>query len=161
MLQFFFLLRFFSNYLVSGMGFQLEYQSSDVFHGMINRFDGCGGYFSTTNGTMNSPSYPDNYPANKECIYTIWQPTGNVILLNFHNMDIDGYSGVCEYYDYLEIRDGPSAESQLLDKLCGSDIPSPIQSSQNQLWMKLVKQLDIFHLVTNINIFYNLFQILL
>ena len=133
--NFFFPLRFFSNYFASGLGFQLEYGSSNVFQGMINRFDECGGgYFSTTNGTIASPSYPENYPDNADCIYTIWQPTGNVILLNFLSMDIAG--GYDCGSDYLEIRDGSSADSPLLDKLCGSDIPAPIQSSQNQLWMK-------------------------
>ena len=73
------------------MGFQLEYESSVVFqHGVIYRFDECGGgYFSTTNGTIASPSYPENYPDNADCIYTIWQPTGTVIMLNFVSMDIE------------------------------------------------------------------------
>ena len=101
---------------------------------MIYIFDECGGYFSTANGTVTSPSYPDNYSDNADCIYTIWQPTGTVIVLNFHSMDIEHHI-TCDY-DYLEIRDGPSSNSPLLDKLCGSAIPAPIQSSQNQLWMK-------------------------
>ena len=138
----FFILRFFSNYFESGMGFQLEYESSNVFQGMINRFDECGGYFSNTNGTITSPSYPGNYPDNADCIYTIAQPIGTVILLNFLSIDIQ----ICTYswcnpciFDYLEIRDGPSADSFLLDKLCGSESPAPIQSNQNQLWMKWVE----------------------
>ena len=128
----FFIIRFFSNSFESALGFQLEYESSDVFQGMINRFDECGlgGYFSTTNGTITSPSYPDNYPGNADCIYTISQPTGTVILLNFLSMDIEDDS-TCRH-DYLEIRDG----STVLDKLCGNEIPAPIQSSKNQLWMK-------------------------
>ena len=103
---------------------------------MINRFDECGrgGYFSTTNGTISSPSYPDNYPDNADCYYKISQPTGTVILLNFLSMDIE-YDSTCAY-DYLEIRDGPSGDSPLLGKLCGYEIPATIQSSQNQLWMK-------------------------
>ena len=116
------------------MGFQLEYESSKVFQGMVIRFDECGGYFSTANGTVTSPSYPDNYPGNADCTYTISQPNGNVILLNFLSMDIEDDTS-CSY-DYLEIRDGLSDTSTLLDKLCGSEIPAPIQSSQNQLWMK-------------------------
>ena len=137
--NFFLPLRFISNYLASAMGFQLEYESSNVFQGMVNRFDACGGgYFSTPNETIASPSYPNNYPSNADCIYTISQPTGTVILLNFLTMDI-----YCPSWDttfitshYLEIRDGPSNVSPLLGKLCGSVIPAPIQSSQNQLRMK-------------------------
>ena len=89
----------------------------------------CGGNFTDLIGFLYSPSYPGNYPDNSDCIYTILQPTGTVILLNFLSMNI-------KCYDYLEIRDGPSDVSPLLGELCGSEIPAPIQSSQNQLWMK-------------------------
>ena len=99
-------------------------------------FDECGdgGHFSTIGGSIKSPSYPGYYPNNKDCIYTISQPTGTVILLNFLSMDID-YDSSCDY-DYIEIRDGPTAGSPLLDKLCGNEIPASIQSSQNQLWIR-------------------------
>ena len=131
------ILRFFTNYFASGMGFQIEYQSSNVFQGMINRYDECGGgFFSTTYGTITSPDYPENYPNNADCIYTIYQPTGTVILLNFLSMDIKMISHSGDCYDYLEIRDGPSDDSPLLGKQCGNEIPAPIQSRQNQLWMK-------------------------
>ena len=93
-----------------------------------------GGNFSDQNGIIYSPSYPSIYPDNADCTYTISQPNGHVILLNFLSMDTE------ECYDYLEIRDGPSDVSPLLGKLCGSEIPAPIQSSQNQLWMKWEKQ---------------------
>ena len=102
----------------------------------------CGGNFTDANGHFSSPSYPNYYPANTYCIYTISQPNGTVILLNFLSMDIQKYWYTDNCYDYLEIRDGPSTASPLLDKLCGSDIPAPIQSNQNQLWMRLVKHFD-------------------
>ena len=129
----FFFFRFFSNYIASGLGFQLEYESTNVSHWTYN-FGACGGAFTTPNGVLTSPSYPGNYPDNADCIYAISQPTGTVILLNFYSMDVGSHS-VC-IYDYLEIKDGPLADSPLLDKLCGSEIPASIQSSQNQLWMK-------------------------
>ena len=117
------------------MGFQLEYESTDASQWTF-RIGACGGSFTTPQGIFTSPSYPENYPDNADCIYTISQPTGTVILLNFLSMDIDdgGYSA-CNL-DYLEIRDGPSVDSTVLGKLCGNEIPDPIQSSQNHLWMK-------------------------
>ena len=48
----------------------------------------CGGEFTDANGHLSSPSYPDNYPSNADCIYTFSQPTGSVILLNFVIMGI-------------------------------------------------------------------------
>ena len=50
---------------------------------------GDGGYNSSYGGIITSPSYPGNYPNNADCIYTISQPTGTVILLNFLSMDIE------------------------------------------------------------------------
>ena len=90
----------------------------------------CGGSFTSPNGLIYSPSYPENYQNNADCIYTIYLPTGTIILLNFLSMDTERCS------DYLEIRDGPSDGSPLLVELCGNEIPDAILSSQNQLWMK-------------------------
>ena len=101
---------------------------------MMYRIGACGGSFTSPNGILTSPSYPGNYSDDADCTYAISQPTGTVILLNFQIMDIEHHA-TCDY-DYLEIRDGPSADSPLLDKLCGVQIPAPIKSSQNQLWMK-------------------------
>ena len=79
-----YVLRFSSNYVASGMGFQLKYESSYVFQRKVNLYHECGGgYFSAANGTITSPSYPKNYPKNEDCIYIILQPTSTVIILNF------------------------------------------------------------------------------
>ena len=86
----------------NGLGFWLDYESSNVTlwsHG----YGQCGGNFTTPNGFFTSPSYPSNYYGNADCIYTISQPVGNVILLTFFTMDMEDYG--CGY-DFLEIRDG-------------------------------------------------------
>ena len=143
--------RFFSNSFESGMGFQLKYESSDMAPQVIYRIGElgeCGGTFTFPVGTFTSPSYPDSYPNNADCIYTISQPTGHVILLNFLSMNL--YYHECS--DYLEIRDGPSGDSPLLDKLCESEIPAPIQTTQNQLWMKCEWNFWESHLIKNYNI---------
>ena len=129
--------RFSSNLFGSGLGFQMEYERSNVAPQVIFRMGEigeCGGSFTTlSSGTITSPSYPDNYGENANCIYTISQPTGNLIQLKFLSVDIDKYAD-CE--DYLEIRDGPTNASSLLDKLCGNEILAPIMSSQNHMWIK-------------------------
>ena len=131
--------RFSSNYFKSGLGFQLKYETSDQFQGMIHRFDECGGYFSTAEGSITSPTYPNKqeYPINARCIYAISQPTDTVIHLGFMRVDLEATGGACgACCDYLEIRDGPSEDATLLHKLCGNEIPEPIQSTGNHLWMK-------------------------
>ena len=87
-----FFLRFFSNYFESGMGFQIMYESSNVFQGMIDKFEECGGGYYSGNRTITSPNYPGNYPNDSECIYTIYQPVGSIILLNFLDIEIDSDS---------------------------------------------------------------------
>ena len=64
------------------------------------------------------------------------QETGNFILLNFLNFNVE-YSGACSY-DYLEIRDGDSEESSLLGRFCGDEYNAPafLHSSHNALWMR-------------------------
>ncbi len=41
-------------------------------------------------------------------------------------------------YDYLEIRDGISDSSPVLKKLCGSNLPTPIKSTNNMMFIKFV-----------------------
>ena len=94
----------------------------------------CGGEFNNVIGHMSSPSYPNNYPANEDCIYTIMQPSGTIIMLTLLKMDIEIHMSCGN--DYLEIRDGPLPYSPLIKKMCGGEIHTSIQSSQNQMWMK-------------------------
>ena len=94
----------------------------------------CGGNFTAKNGHLSSPSYPNNYPPHQDCIYTISLPTDSAILLNFFTFDVNDKDN-CKA-SFLEIREGPSDASTLLGKICGYEIPDPIQSNHSQLWMK-------------------------
>ena len=133
--------RFRSDDSTNGPGFQLEYSANDASESSYI-IGACGGSLTTPNGTLTSPFYPDSYPDNADCVYTISQPNGTVIVLTIHSMDIEDICtstsllDVSWLSDYLEIRDGSSAASPLLGKLCGKEIPAPIQSTQNQVWMK-------------------------
>ena len=89
------------------------------------------------NGLLRSPSYPQNYPNNADCIYIITQPTYTFFKLNFHSMDIDEYtqgnsSSQCSE-DYVEIRDGQSETAPLLKQLCGNNSYKGIK---NKLFMR-------------------------
>ena len=124
--------RFTSNHWDNGIGFRIGYESSDVYQWSYNS-GRCGCSFITLNGILTSPS-----TFGPNCTFTISQPTGTVILLKFHIMEMRGYSAyqyTCSE-DYLEIRDGSSAFSPVLARLCGNEVPPLIQSRQNQVWMK-------------------------
>ena len=128
-----FINRFKSNYFETGYGFQLEYESSNFLKWSYSR-GACGGNFANPNGLLTSPSYPDKYPNGADCFYTILQPNDTVITLTFFTLDMESHH-FCSY-DYLEIRDGPSIDSPLLQTICGNIIPETIHSRQNKVWMK-------------------------
>ena len=115
---------------------------SDESEDLCKNAGDCGGNFTAAVGFIYSPSYPENYPGKKTCIYTISRQAGTAILLNF--LSIDTYMRVgykClgykyMYTDFIELRDGPSKNSPLLARLCGSEIPALVQSIQNHLWIK-------------------------
>ena len=137
MIQFFLIHRFESNYYFSGQGFQIRYDSSSEDPETNYLFGACKGYFTTSNGNITSPSYPGLYPNKADCTWTISQPVGTYIVLTFHRMHVE-YHANC-IYDYLNITDGYLKDSPLLSTLCGTVIPSPVQSTQNNMQIRLDK----------------------
>ncbi|VDD74489.1 unnamed protein product [Mesocestoides corti] len=105
-------------------GFVAEYQAM------------CGGEIVQEEGVITSPSYPEFYKPNKECIWKIVVPTGFSVALTFQSFDIEKHDNCV--YDYLEIRDGLSESSPVLKKLCGSNLPTPIKSTNNMMYIKFV-----------------------
>ena len=130
--------RFKSNYFEHGHGFKLEYESTEITQWSYGS-GVCGGNFTTLNGLITSPSFPNKYPINSDCRYIISQPNGAVINIIFSKLDTEyvEYDFGCSY-DYLEIRDGNSPTSPMLGRFCGNrnEIPAPIQSSQNVLYIR-------------------------
>ena len=120
--------------MYNGQGFKLKYEATSNGLQMTYGIGECGGSFATPKGLLTSPLFPDKYPDNADCVYTISQSSGTYFLLTFHRMGIETEDS-CSY-DYLEIRDGFSDGSPVLGKLCGNDIPAPIQSTQNQVWIR-------------------------
>lgn len=94
----------------------------------------CGGVYDSPQGIFHSPNYPDPYAHSRECIYIIQLPPGKVVKLWFEAFDIEGWT-TCDY-DYLEIRDGISSSAPLLGIFCGVQIPDPIISTYNFLWLR-------------------------
>lgn len=67
---------------------------------IIYIFSACGGTFSLPQGTIQSPSYPNNYPHNRQCTYLIRQPEGAQITLIFNAFRLE--ESLCNY-DYVEV----------------------------------------------------------
>uniref|UniRef100_A0A3B3XUI0 CUB domain-containing protein n=1 Tax=Poecilia mexicana TaxID=48701 RepID=A0A3B3XUI0_9TELE len=82
---------------------------------------GCGGDLVMQSGAFNSPNYPDAYPPNMECVWTLRSSPGNRMQISFIMFHLQGDSD-CQN-DYLEIREGSSAGS-LVGRFCGASLPS-------------------------------------
>lgn len=49
----------------------------------------CGGELKDRNGTITSPSYPDRYPSNKKCSWSIKAPPLHKIQLSFKTFELE------------------------------------------------------------------------
>ena len=110
---------------------------SDESSDLCKNRGACGGNFTSHNGLLTSPSYPEEYPLNADCTYIISQPHGTNIELQIKMFDL--YSSDCGQlpdYDYLEIRDGNSDEGHLMGKFCGKKFPSFLKTTRNVAWIK-------------------------
>ncbi|KAM3183271.1 hypothetical protein ACTXT7_010677 [Hymenolepis weldensis] len=117
----------------------IEYRrsSGSVSNGFVAEYQAvCGGEIVQEEGIITSPSYPEFYKPNKECIWKIVVPAGFSVALTFQSFDIEKHDNCV--YDYLEIRDGLSESSPVLKKLCGPTLPTPIKSTNNMMYIKFV-----------------------
>ncbi|XP_024877465.1 tolloid-like protein 2 isoform X4 [Temnothorax curvispinosus] len=96
--------------------------------------DACGGFFDDSNGTITSPSFPETYPGNKNCVWEIIAPPQYRITLNFTHFDLEGnnvYQEECEY-DSVEV--ASKLGDDVLRKhgtFCGARLPPLITSEGN------------------------------
>nr|VZI14715.1 unnamed protein product [Spirometra erinaceieuropaei] len=97
----------------------------------------CGKYLKADQGTFTSPKYPNWCPPNQKCDWKIEVPVGFAVILSLRGDLHPGKKGWCPD-EYIEIYDGPSRSSPLLRKLCGSDIPTIIGSTNNTMTVRFV-----------------------
>ena len=84
-------------------------------------------------GRFWSPSYPHNYPDNKNCNWRITVPDGYSVEVVFSHFNTE------RGYDYLRIYDGPSASSRLLVDLTGDlSTPRVFISTNSSLWFHFI-----------------------
>lgn len=91
----------------------------------------CGGTYTSYQGKIASPGYPNSYPLNAECVWILNNSPGNKLQLTFSEFDIQ-QSDNCDL-DYLEIRED-SGIGKLISVSCGTSI-EPVRSS-SKLWIK-------------------------
>ncbi|CDW53687.1 cubilin [Trichuris trichiura] len=93
---------------------------------------GCGGDYYSSTGRFTSPSYPEQYPSDMDCVWRIFNSPGNRIRIEFKHFKLaDSY--LCGE-DFLEIREKNQSGS-LLGRYCGA---KPLWSVEgfDQLWIR-------------------------
>ncbi|KAM4534255.1 cubilin [Odontesthes bonariensis] len=119
-------IRFHSDASITRRGFSAHWDGTQT---------GCGGTLTTASGALSSPNYPLPYHANAECYWNIKTSQGSQLQLSFSDFHLESSSNCL--YDYLAVYDGNSSSAPELAKLCGSQLPITINSSSNQLYIKL------------------------
>lgn len=64
----------------------------------------CGGIIESMNGTIVSPSFPDLYPMDKECVWEIKVPKNHRITVNFTHFDLEGSNYNVQECDYDSVK---------------------------------------------------------
>ncbi|TKS88119.1 Cubilin 460 kDa receptor [Collichthys lucidus] len=94
----------------------------------------CSRTYEQDYGFLKSPGWPDIYPHNMDCTIILKAQQNSYISFFFNNFDVESHSN-CEF-DYLEIRNGSTANSPLIGRFCGSTLPSPIFPQSNLLYLR-------------------------
>ncbi|XP_071963186.1 uncharacterized protein [Antedon mediterranea] len=97
--------------------------------------DDCGGHFTSDNGNIKTPNYPQDYPLNIDCTYLIEAPEGYTVVLYFEAFSIEEDS-TC-YWDQVYIRyDGLQFDTSA-PLFCGTSLQhETIQSIGNTIMLE-------------------------
>lgn len=97
----------------------------------------CGGNLTiSSSDRIETPNYPFRYYLNQTCIWIINVPINYSVAIEFETFDIEENCA----YDYVEVRDGNSSTSELINnkRYCGRRTPPPLISTSNQMFIKFV-----------------------
>uniref|UniRef100_A0A8C1YT96 Zgc:154142 n=1 Tax=Cyprinus carpio TaxID=7962 RepID=A0A8C1YT96_CYPCA len=82
---------------------------------------GCGGHFTSQQGELRSPSWPNEYPSQAVCTWTISIPSATGIYITFTHFELQAVNLLGQCVDYVEIFDAAGSSK---GKFCGSNSPS-------------------------------------
>lgn len=91
----------------------------------------CSDTLTGDEGNVTSPGYPLEYPNNRSCWYLINAEPGRVIVLRFGEIVLE-LDEACAF-DYVEIFDGPSEDSQSFGRFCSDSQKRVLRSTTNSV----------------------------
>uniref|UniRef100_A0ACB8FV66 Uncharacterized protein n=1 Tax=Sphaerodactylus townsendi TaxID=933632 RepID=A0ACB8FV66_9SAUR len=130
-------LQFISDISVSGKGFLLDWYAveapTDI--GQTVPTGACGGVATASNAPLFlfSPGWPSDYSNMANCIWVI-RSRSSTVEFNILALDIETH-GSCNY-DKLVFRDGDNSLAPVLSTVCGREIPGPIRSTGDSMFIQ-------------------------
>ncbi|XP_068253996.1 ovochymase-2 isoform X3 [Nyctibius grandis] len=116
------------SWIQENMSADLKMKSSPAFCSIQD------GKLPDSEGELNFPGSPKQFYQNHQlCVWTLFVPEGNYILLRFSHFDIEPET-FCDY-DSLSVY---SKDDRLVGKFCGGDLPLPILIGSNSVRLKFV-----------------------
>ncbi|XP_058980023.1 cubilin homolog [Musca domestica] len=102
--------RFYSDGQNNGKGFEASYSTHKST---------CGGILTAKNGVITSPNYPNSYPEEADCEWTIEVSEHHTIILTMEEMELENFYG-CEM-DYVEATENSTSSDEPVSifKQCG------------------------------------------
>ncbi|XP_069504454.1 cubilin [Ambystoma mexicanum] len=119
-------IQFKSDYSVAAAGFVAQWDGTAT---------GCGATLTTPSGSFMSPNYPMPYHQNAECYWLLKAASGTQLEIQFQDFQLESHKNCNQ--DYLDVYNGNNTNAKLLAKLCGDEVPGPIRSTANSLYVKL------------------------
>nr|XP_044991063.1 cubilin [Jaculus jaculus] len=125
---------FYSSTSTAIVVFQFEILNTNSRVSFTYQLAGCNREYNQAFGNLKSPGWPDSYDDNLDCTTVLKAPLNHTISLFFHSFGIE-HSRDCEN-DFLEVRNGHDSSAPLIGKYCGSLVPSPVFSQNNELYLR-------------------------
>ena len=101
-------------------------------------------------GVIESPNFPDPYPHNRNCTWTIEAPIGNKINASFSHFEVEDphyATGLCQY-DYIKMWEKDRSDQNSnndLGTFCGANHPGLIHTSHDQLMVQFISDRSVAH----------------
>ncbi len=101
----------------------------------------CGGALTADSGSFQTPNWPQTYPINMECEWTIkLSGTSNTIYFTFDSSTYgltDNPPTPCER-DWVEFFDGVEDNAPSLGRFCHMVLPPPVTTTSNEARIKFI-----------------------